>query len=481
MEKHPAICNNGGEVCVVTKSVPETREGFLKTLVVVATAILILILSYVAYLYLTSSPPTSPPEETQIFLWEEGVPRTLNDGEDNLYNTLLQIMHRINSEETCGPEEDLSKEQIDSVKSTNKVLELVLEQAEEVGINQWIELDKRGEITTDEYGYRLLRGTKEALFMLETTEESALEWEARIVIGLERETGISYTCWSVRDNGTGNFNKDWIGEINKILFQESMEPPPTPDKLIVTKVIDGDTIVLEDGEKVRYIGIDAPEKDECYGKKATVRNESLVLGREVQLYKDVSGRDRFGRLLRYVWVEETFINDLLVREGYATASPQSPDIRYEDQLQEAQEEAKENYRGLWDTCPPIPLTSLTKTTGTVIVNPECSQLNAPGDDNLNKNQEYVCFTNRDTFSISMGGWAVEDGWYGWVYIFPTFTLKRGKSVRLHTGCGENSGTDLYWCKLGYEIWRNEGGTIFLRDSSKTVIDTYHYKTQKEPR
>lgn len=122
----------------------------------------------------------------------------------------------------------------------------------------------------------------------------------------------------------------------------------------VAKVIDGDTIVLENGEKVRYIGINAPEitKRDCFGNEAKKKNESLVLHKEVILEKDVSERDKYNRLLRYVYLADgTFINKTLVEEGYAYASSYPPDISRQEELLEAQREAQKNKKGLWGACP----------------------------------------------------------------------------------------------------------------------------------
>lgn len=129
---------------------------------------------------------------------------------------------------------------------------------------------------------------------------------------------------------------------------------------LVTEVIDGDTIRLETGETVRYIGVDTPETRhptkpvECFGEEATKRNVELVLGREVRLVKDVSETDRYGRLLRYVYVGDVFINQQLAREGYAYSSAFPPDISLQKQLQEAQRFAQSEVLGLWDSsiCPP---------------------------------------------------------------------------------------------------------------------------------
>jgi len=108
----------------------------------------------------------------------------------------------------------------------------------------------------------------------------------------------------------------------------------------VIRVIDGDTIELENGEKVRYIGIDTPEtvnpntSVECYGQESSNKNKELVEGKLVKLEKDISEIDKYGRLLRYVYVNDVFVNDYLVRQGYANASSYPPDQRKQSRSME---------------------------------------------------------------------------------------------------------------------------------------------------
>jgi len=125
------------------------------------------------------------------------------------------------------------------------------------------------------------------------------------------------------------------------------------------RVVDGDTIdVLIGGEKMRlrYIGIDTPETVDprrpvgCFGKEASARNRELVEGKTVGLEKDVSETDRYGRLLRYVWLEGRMVNARLVEEGYATASTFPPDVRYSDLFASLQAQARDRGRGLWGAC-----------------------------------------------------------------------------------------------------------------------------------
>ncbi len=124
----------------------------------------------------------------------------------------------------------------------------------------------------------------------------------------------------------------------------------------VTRVIDGDTIeVLYNGvpTRVRYIGVDTPETVhpsrpvECYGKEASERNKALVLGQSVRLERDITDTDRYGRLLRYVYVGDVFVNYALVVEGYAHARTYPPDVRHSELFREAEYEAREAGRGLW--------------------------------------------------------------------------------------------------------------------------------------
>ncbi|UCC61027.1 MAG: thermonuclease family protein [Dehalococcoidia bacterium] len=122
------------------------------------------------------------------------------------------------------------------------------------------------------------------------------------------------------------------------------------DQVRVVRVVDGDTIEIEGGERVRYIGIDTPEvypSEEYYGIEAWEKNRELVGGCLATLERDVSDRDRYGRLLRYVYVDGIFINAELVRLGYARAKSYPPDTRHQELLEQLEEEAKEAHRGLW--------------------------------------------------------------------------------------------------------------------------------------
>lgn len=124
----------------------------------------------------------------------------------------------------------------------------------------------------------------------------------------------------------------------------------------VVEIVDGDTIKVElRGQvyRLRYIGMDSPERDvagstpEPYAVEATEANRRLVEGQTVTLDKDVSDTDRYGRLLRYVYVGDTLVNVELVRLGLAWAKTYPPDTRLQAEIIAAEKQAREAHRGLW--------------------------------------------------------------------------------------------------------------------------------------
>jgi micrococcal nuclease len=135
----------------------------------------------------------------------------------------------------------------------------------------------------------------------------------------------------------------------------------------VVRVVDGDTLVIDRGfgnERLRYIGMDTPESVkpgspvEFMAREASAANAALVDGREVVLETDVSDTDRFGRLLRYVWLREgdgwVLVNLELVRRGFAQAASFPPDVRWQDEFRQAQRDAREAGLGLWGRATPAP-------------------------------------------------------------------------------------------------------------------------------
>lgn len=137
------------------------------------------------------------------------------------------------------------------------------------------------------------------------------------------------------------------------------------DLVAVKRVVDGDTIiVLVAGQErtVRLVGINTPETVdprkgvECFGKEASNETKEILKSRKVRLVKDISETDKFKRLLRFVYVplddgNLLFLNDYLVRMGFATASTYPPDVSFASRFEEAQAQAIAQNRGLWASCP----------------------------------------------------------------------------------------------------------------------------------
>ncbi|MEX1997247.1 MAG: thermonuclease family protein [Candidatus Andersenbacteria bacterium] len=155
-----------------------------------------------------------------------------------------------------------------------------------------------------------------------------------------------------------------------------VEGTTTPgEEAKVVRVIDGDTFEIEGGQTIRIITTDTPETVhpsqpvECMGKEASAKTKELIEGKTVRLEKDVSETDRYGRLLRYVYLEDgRMLNEVLIQEGFANAVSHPPDVKYLDRLRAAEQSAKNNKWGLWsgvcDTVAPVTNTQPTKAPTT---------------------------------------------------------------------------------------------------------------------
>ncbi len=121
----------------------------------------------------------------------------------------------------------------------------------------------------------------------------------------------------------------------------------------VLKVIDGDTIEVERIGKVRYIGVDSPEtkhpsrSQEPYGQEAFEANRRLVENKRVKLEPDVGERDRYGRILAYVYVGDVFVNAWLVANGYAQVMTVPPNVKYAALFVKLEQDARGTAKGLW--------------------------------------------------------------------------------------------------------------------------------------
>jgi len=138
--------------------------------------------------------------------------------------------------------------------------------------------------------------------------------------------------------------------------------------VLVSRAVDGDTLKLGTGERVRLIGIDTPEMHEseklyrdsrksgqgvkeiqAMGRRAYEFTKSLVEGKRVRLEFDVEKHDKYGRLLAYVYLQDgTFVNAEIVKQGYASLMTYPPNVKYADLFLNLYRQARENKRGLWE-------------------------------------------------------------------------------------------------------------------------------------
>lgn len=184
------------------------------------------------------------------------------------------------------------------------------------------------------------------------------------VLSIEKAAGAKIFPSEI--SSTMNYLFDVL-EKNKNPQESNVLDSDTGDfvKVTIQRVVDGDTFELSTGEKVRIIGVNTPESTtttELYGKEASNYTKEKLTGKTVYLQKDVSDTDRYGRLLRYAWLEvpneitkETIakymFNAHLLLEGYAQPYTLQPDSAYADIFVEFAREARENEKGLWSIDP----------------------------------------------------------------------------------------------------------------------------------
>lgn len=227
----------------------------------------------------------------------------------------------------------------------------------------------------------------------------------------------------------------------------------------VARVIDGDTIQLEDGRKVRYAGVNAPEEGEPYHRESTQANNLLVGNKTVQLEFGRSKTDKHGRLLAYVYLGRTFVQAELVKQGWALVTRTQPLPRYREILAKHQEEAKAAGRGIW---------AKGEYRGKLVVtevHPRESRQKSP-------NEEYVVFKNVGNAPLDVTGWSISDE-ANQSYLVPRFAVGAGKTFTLHTGSGKNTDSKLYWGRRK-TVWNKGGDTVIVKDATGHFVVSHMY-------
>lgn len=256
-----------------------------------------------------------------------------------------------------------------------------------------------------------------------------------------------------------------------VVVADDPSPPNAGRTATVDFVQDGDSaIVIIDGEeeRVRLIGINTPERDECFGTESRELLKGLIEGNTVQVVTDVEPTDRFGRVLAYLYLDELLVNAELVRAGAAIARPFEPNTTLQDTLEAAEAIAKAEGVGMWapSTCGG----DETPSIAVVAVNE-----NAPGRDDENPNGEWVVVENVSDTAVDLTGWGVKDESSTHRYTFPDGTIvEPGDQLTVYSGCGSDDPPDLYWCD-GTPVWDNSGDTAFLTDASGAVRHRFSYE------
>jgi endonuclease YncB( thermonuclease family) len=242
--------------------------------------------------------------------------------------------------------------------------------------------------------------------------------------------------------------------------------PTDSEEATVIDVYDGDSMLVEVNgrrKEVRLRGINAPENDECFGTDAGDRLRELA-GSTVWLIADGEDTDRFGRLLRLVFTPTSFVNADLVEGGYALGLQDGSTLSAK--MKQLEQEAFEGALGMWgwDVCGTVP-----SDLGISNLQP-----NAPGPDDENLVEEWIEISNNNADSANLGGFIVRDESSTHRFSFPAgFTLAAGSVVRLHTGCGQDTEQDVYWCN-DTPVWNNGGDTVILQTPDGAVVDRLEY-------
>jgi len=239
--------------------------------------------------------------------------------------------------------------------------------------------------------------------------------------------------------------------------------PPQPGNLetaAVAKIVDGDTIELADGRRVRYIGINTPERNQPYYQEATAANRQLVGGKNIQLEFDAETFDKYGRTLAYIWVDGVMANIEIVNGGFANVFTVPPNVRYEAEFRTAERQARDEERGLWaGSDATLKITRI--------------EANAPGNDRENPNGEWIEIANPGREPVQMRGYTLKDE-ANHIYTFDEFSVPAGDAFRLHSGQGNDTQAQLYWGLVNESIWNNDSDAAFLRDVQGALVDSFAY-------
>jgi len=216
---------------------------------------------------------------------------------------------------------------------------------------------------------------------------------------------------------------------------------------VVDRVIDGDTIVIND-TTIRMLGINTPERGERYYEEATEFLENLILNQSVQIIHGKEPIDRYGRTLAYISKDNENINLELVEQGYANFYfPSGKDIYYEE------------FKSAWEICINNNIYLCEKS---VDVCASCIELKEFGD----SDKEVVLY-NKCGFECDLTAWTIKDEGRK-KFEIPNFQLEPYKKIKIKVGQGIDNENVLLWNRTSY-VWTSSGDTLFLRDNYEGLV------------
>lgn len=237
----------------------------------------------------------------------------------------------------------------------------------------------------------------------------------------------------------------------------------TNSNQVVERVIDGDTVELADKQKIRLIGINAPERSQPFFDESKKKLEELVLGKEITIKTDVTTTDTYGRTLGYLYIGDLFVNYEMIKSGVAVTETIQPNSSHADEFIATQSEARKNCVGIWaGLCSPG--------------ESSCVQIGTINKDGASKNDEWVEIVNTCASEQLLEGYLIKDSSASNAYTFGKTAIKSKGKLKVHSGCGVNSLTDVYWkCpeQQSY-VWNNSSDRAYLYDSRGTLVSEVGY-------
>ncbi len=235
-------------------------------------------------------------------------------------------------------------------------------------------------------------------------------------------------------------NYNILDSLFKGFFKERVE-------VVVERVIDGDTVVVK-GNSLRLLGINAPEKGEAQYDRAKEYLEDLVLNKTVYYEEGREKRDKYGRLLAYLFIDGENINLKLIKRGFANIYFPSGKDKYYSEFKATWEECVEENKNLCKK-------SKHKCA-------ECILLSE-----FDYMHDRVVFRNLCPFDCNITNWKIHDEGRK-KFVFPDFELDSQEYVEIIVGEGKDDKDTLYWTKESY-VWTRKGDTLFLRDKEGKLV------------